>query len=121
MLGLYSVFGISTDLTENLSGVNMARNAQITLHEQVLAWENILISGKNYPDFQKNYHVFSRKAESVQNTLVNQNHSEITPRCKCNRGKKLISSHKEKLSRKALAGLILIVVGTLAMAIWASS
>lgn len=71
MLGLYSVFGISTDLTENLSGVNMARNAQITLHEQVLAWENILISGKNYPDFQKNYHVFSRKAESVQNTLVN--------------------------------------------------
>ena len=26
---------------------------------------------------------------------------------------------KEKLSRKALAGLILIVVGTLAMAIWA--
>lgn len=71
MLGLYSVFGISTDLTENLSGINMARNAQIALHEQVLAWENILISGKNYSDFQKNYHLFSRKAESVQNTLVN--------------------------------------------------
>ncbi|HPF07247.1 MAG TPA: ATP-binding protein [Spirochaetota bacterium] len=71
MLGLYSVFGISADLTENLSGINMARNAQIALHEQVLAWENILISGKNYSDFQKNYHLFSRKAESVQNKLVN--------------------------------------------------
>ena len=71
MLGLYSVFGISADLTENLSGINMARNAQISLHEQVLAWENILISGKNYSDFQKNYHLFSRKAESVQNILVN--------------------------------------------------
>ena len=62
MLGLYSVFGISADLTENLSGINMARNAQIALHEQVLAWENILISGKNYSDFQKNYHLLDRKS-----------------------------------------------------------
>jgi len=71
LLGLFSIFGISADLSENLAGINLARNAQIELHEQVLAWENILVSGDSYSDFQKNYHEFSRKAESVRNLLFN--------------------------------------------------
>ena len=71
MFGIYSIFGMSNDLTENMAGVNLARNAQLALHEQILAWENILISGDSYPDFQKNYHDFSGKSEKVQNILFN--------------------------------------------------
>ncbi len=71
MLGLYSIFGISGDIFENLAGIDTARSAQIAIHEQVLAWENILISGNSYQEFRKYYHEFSRKSEIVQNTLVN--------------------------------------------------
>lgn len=94
MLGLYSMFGISAELSENLSGVDMARNAQIALHEQVLAWENILISGENYSDFQKNYHAFSRKAEIVQNTLVNLKIQNSHDRIIHDNIDKLLDKHK---------------------------
>ena len=69
MLGLYSIFGISGDISDNLAGVNLARSTQIALYEQVIAWENILISAEDYSAFQKNYHEFSRRGESVQNKL----------------------------------------------------
>lgn len=94
VLGLYSVFGISSDFSENLSGINMARNAQIALHQQVLAWENILISGDNYPDFQKQYHIFSGKAEVVQNTLVNLKIQNANDRHLHDEIDKLLVKHK---------------------------
>ncbi len=71
MLGFYSIFGISGDISDNLSGVNLARNTQVVLYEQMLAWENILISAKNYSEFRNYYHEFSRKSENVQNKLFN--------------------------------------------------
>lgn len=71
LLGIYSVFGTSNDLTENYTAVQLALNAQVGLHEQVKAWEGILISGGNYDEFRKNFHEFSRKSEYVQNTLFN--------------------------------------------------
>jgi len=71
VFGIYSIFGMSNDLTENRVGISLARSAQVALHEQILAWENILISGNNYSDFQKNYHEFSWKSMKVQNILFN--------------------------------------------------
>lgn len=71
MFGVYSIYGMSNDLTKNMIGINLARNAQVALHEQVLAWENILISGGNYSDYQINYHEFSWKAMKVENILFN--------------------------------------------------
>jgi len=71
LLGLYSIFGTSNDLSENFTGINLARNAQVALYEQVSAWDNILISGGRYTEFQKNFHEFSKKSERVQNILFN--------------------------------------------------
>ena len=69
--GIYSTYGLSNDLIKNMARINMARNAQVALHEQILAWDKILIYGYNYSDFQKSYHEFSLKGEIVQNTLFN--------------------------------------------------
>lgn len=71
VFGVYSIYGMSNDLTKNMIGINLARNAQVALHEQILAWENILISGGNYSDYQINYHEFSWKAMKVENILFN--------------------------------------------------
>ena len=71
IFGVYSIYGMSNDLTKNMIGINLARNAQVALHEQILAWENILISGGNYSDYQINYHEFSWKAMKVENILFN--------------------------------------------------
>jgi PAS domain-containing protein len=71
MFGVYSIYGMSNDLTKNMMGINLARNAQVALHEQILAWENILISGGNYSDYQINYHEFSWKAMKIENILFN--------------------------------------------------
>ncbi|PKL17267.1 MAG: hypothetical protein CVV49_11900 [Spirochaetae bacterium HGW-Spirochaetae-5] len=71
MFGIYSISMMSKDLTKNLMGINLARSAQVALHEQILAWENILISGENYSDYQINYHEFSWKAMKVENILFN--------------------------------------------------
>ena len=71
ILGIFSIFWISNDLSENLRGIDFARNAQVSLHGQVLAWENILLSGNRFREFQKNYHEFSRRSETVENILFN--------------------------------------------------
>jgi len=71
LFGVYSISRMSNDLTKNLMGINLARNAQVALHEQILAWENILISGGRYTDYQVNYHEFSWKAMKVENILFN--------------------------------------------------
>jgi anti-sigma regulatory factor (Ser/Thr protein kinase)/PAS domain-containing protein len=92
IFGIYSIYGMSNDLTKNLMGINLARNAQIALHEQVLAWENILISGKNYTDYQVNYHEFSWKAMKVENILFNLKLE--------NSGNEEISAEIEKLRGK---------------------
>lgn len=71
MLGLYSVFGISGDLSENYTGINLARSAQVALHEQVKAWEKILLSDGRYPEFQNSFLEFSQNSEHFQNLLFN--------------------------------------------------
>lgn len=71
IVGLYSVFGMSSDLSENFSGINTARSAQLALHEQVISWNRILLSEGRYPDFKDNFLEFSRRGESVQNMLFN--------------------------------------------------
>ncbi len=48
IIAVYSIFGISSQLSEHLSGVSMARNAQVVLQEQIMAWQNILFTG-NFP------------------------------------------------------------------------
>ena len=69
--GIYSTYGLSNDLIKNMMRINMTRGAQVALHEQILAWDKILIYGYDYSDFQKSYHEFSLKGEIVQNTLFN--------------------------------------------------
>ncbi len=71
IFGIYSISRMSNDLTKNLMGINLARNAQVALHEQILAWENILISRGSYTDYQMYYHEFSWKAMKVENILFN--------------------------------------------------
>ncbi len=71
VLGIYSLYGTSSDLTENFSAIDMARSAQVALHEQVNAWEKILVSGGVYPGYRREYLEFSRKSEAVQNILFN--------------------------------------------------
>ena len=88
-LGIYSIFGTSNDLSENYMGISLARSAQIALHEQVIAWNNILISDGSYSEFQINFHEFSKKSESVQNILFNLKLQ--------NSGEKEISDDIEKL------------------------
>ena len=69
--GVYSIYGISSDLISNMIQINTARSVQVALHEQILAWDKILIYGHSYSDFKKNYNEFSLKAEVIQNTLFN--------------------------------------------------
>ncbi len=81
IFGIYSIYGISFDLNENMKAIDLARNAQIALHEQILSWENILISGSSDSSFIKNYHEFSKHSQNVQNILFNlklQNSGETT-------------------------------------------
>ncbi len=81
IFGIYSIYGISFDLNENMKAIDLARNAQIALHEQILSWENILISGGSDSAFIKNYHEFSQHSQNVQNILFNlklQNSGETT-------------------------------------------
>jgi len=81
LFGIYSVYRISFDLNENMKAIELARNAQIALHEQILSWENILTSGGNSVRFRKSYHEFSRHSQNVQNILFNlklQNSGETT-------------------------------------------
>ena len=81
VFGIYSVYKISFDLNENMKAIDLARKAQIALHEQILSWENILVSGENSSEFRKNYLEFSRYSENVQNILFNlklQNSGEST-------------------------------------------
>ncbi len=81
IFGLYSIYGLSSDLNENMKSMELARKAQIALHEQILSWENILVSGSSESAFIKKYHEFSINSLNVQNTLFNlklQNSGETT-------------------------------------------
>ncbi|HRS64058.1 MAG TPA: hypothetical protein P5554_12795, partial [Spirochaetota bacterium] len=71
IIAIYSIFGISSQLSENIAGVSMARNAQVVLQEQVMAWQNILFTGNKFTEFQSNYHKFSKKSDEVQDFLFN--------------------------------------------------
>lgn len=71
VLGVYSVYKISFDLNENMKAMDLARSAQIALHEQILSWENLLISGDVNEEFRKSYHEFSQHSQNVQNILFN--------------------------------------------------
>ena len=71
IIAIYSIFGISSQLSEHLSGVSMARNAQVVLQEQIMAWQNILFTGNKFTEFQSNYHKFSKKSDEVQDFLFN--------------------------------------------------
>lgn len=79
--GIYSIYGLSSSLNENMKAIDLARKAQIALHEQILSWENILVSGDSNSGFINKYHEFSEHSQNVQNILFNlklQNSGETT-------------------------------------------
>jgi len=95
ILGIYSVFGSSDEILDNYKAINLARDAQVALYEQTLAWDTVLLSGSSKGEFRKNFHEFSRKAESVQNTLFNLKLQVGEDRLIQADIEKLLSLHKE--------------------------
>ncbi len=70
-IGIYSITMLSHNLKKNIDTINTARSIQLEMQDQFLSWQNILISGNRFSEFQLNYHKFSYHSQIVQNLLFN--------------------------------------------------
>jgi PAS domain-containing protein len=70
-VGLYTLKYSYTRTAHYIEAVNLARESQVFFQNQFHLWNNIILQGEDYPEYQNGYHSFTQYSDKVQDTLFN--------------------------------------------------